>query len=96
MSHEINWGLVKNAMENNKYIWRTIRGIAKELNTNEEIVSSIIAKNGTEVIKSSIPAETGEALYTTRNNFRQNASPADLIKGSISGQVKISSIKTKD
>lgn len=68
------WEDVKKALENKKYKWRTVRGVAKELDTTDIRILELIKQRANEVIKSSIPAETGEDLYTTRVHYRKNES----------------------
>jgi hypothetical protein len=84
------WEDVSAALENENYEWRTLRGVAEDLNTTEEEVLRIITENASEVIKSSAPAETGEALFTTRHNYRKKASFLDKITSSITSNVGIS------
>jgi len=79
----LTWEDVSTALENNRYKWRTLRGVAKELKTTEAEVLRIINENASEVIKSSIPAATGEDLFTTRNHYRRKASFLDKITSSI-------------
>jgi len=75
----VTWDNVVKALENDKYVWRTIRGVAKELNTTEEEIKKLIQEHISEVIKSSIPAETGEDLFTTRKHYRQKATFIDRV-----------------
>jgi hypothetical protein len=83
----LSWKDVSAALENNKYIWRTLRGVAKELKTTQEEVLQIITENASEVIKSSVPANTGENLYTTRKHYRRKASFFDKITSSMTSTV---------
>ncbi len=64
------WEDVVQLLENPKYKWRTIRGVAKELNSSQEEILQLLAKHENEIIKSSIPAESGEGLYTTRRHYQ--------------------------
>jgi hypothetical protein len=83
----VSWKQVSAALENNKYKWRTIRGVAKELKATEDDVMKVITENASEVIKSSIPAASGEVLYTTRIHYRRKASLFDKIASSLTSTV---------
>ena len=88
----LTWDGVKTALENDKYKWRTVRGVAKELNANAQEIMSLISKHLDEVIKSAVPAETGEDLFTTRRHYRRKASPFDKITSSLTVSVSSSGI----
>jgi predicted component of viral defense system (DUF524 family) len=81
------WEDVRKALENGKYRWRTVRGVAKELNTTDLEIIELIQQHADEVIKSSIPAETGEDLFTTRKHYRANASSYAKIISTLSQSV---------
>ena len=81
------WEDVTKALENKKYRWRTARGVAKELKTTDSKILELIHQHADEVIKSSIPAETGEDLFTTRNHYRSNASSYAKIISSLTQSV---------
>jgi hypothetical protein len=63
--------LVLKALENPNYTWRTIAGIAKETGLDEETVHQVLKALGEEVIRSEVPSEKGEGLYTTRSHYRK-------------------------
>jgi phenylpropionate dioxygenase-like ring-hydroxylating dioxygenase large terminal subunit len=81
------WEDIVKALENNKYRWRTVRGVAKELKTTDKQILELIQQHADEVIKSSIPADTGEDLLTTRNHYRRTASPYAKIISSVTQSV---------
>lgn len=63
---------VRAALENPKYKWRTINGVAKEAGIDEVTARRVITDLGEQVVRSSIPSKTGEELYTTRRHYRQS------------------------
>src|SRR5438046_8366245 len=69
-------GRVIAALEDSQYKWRTVQGVAKDANLPEERVRQIIDYLQAEgvVIQSSIDAEDGSELFTTRLHRRQTAS----------------------
>ena len=79
-----NWQELVNALEDKKYKWRTIRGIANQLNVTTEEIQNLLQQHSSEIIKSSIPAETGEELYTTRKHYRKTTSAIDKLLSSLS------------
>ena len=85
------WDDLKKSLEDSRYKWRTIRGVAKETGLSSEEVKKLLAANSTVVIKSSIPADSGEELYTTREHFRRMQSPFVKISSSLISRVTSSS-----
>jgi hypothetical protein len=83
----LKWAEVMSALENKKYRWRTVRGVAKELKASDNEVLALIQQHGDEIIKSSVPAETGEDLFSTRRHYRANASPYAKITSSLTQAV---------
>lgn len=66
---------VINALEDNRYKWRTIKGIVKQTNMPEEIISraiSILSESG-KVVQSSVPSKDGQQLFTTRTHYRKKS-----------------------
>ncbi|MFK3862822.1 hypothetical protein [Pseudoalteromonas rhizosphaerae] len=66
--------LLRKAFENNKYEWRTIRGVSKETGLKEDDVRNYIKSHGDEVVKSSARNAEGETLYTSRKSYRERSS----------------------
>ncbi|HBV9988667.1 TPA: hypothetical protein MEA99_002527 [Klebsiella aerogenes] len=64
---------IKNAFGNKKYTWRTIRGVAKETGLDPMIVTKYIMTHEDEIVKSSMPNEKGETLFTSRLNRRSQS-----------------------
>ncbi len=64
--------LVRAALENPKYKWRTVNGVAKEAGLDEVTAKRVITELGEQVVRSSIPSKTGEELYTTRRHYRES------------------------
>jgi len=75
------------ALENPKYKWRTISGVAKESGVSQETVLEIISQNRDLIVQSSIPSIKGEDLYTTRNHYREFASSAQKIFGALKNRI---------
>lgn len=95
----INWKDVIQTLESNKYRWRTIRGISKELKVTEQEILHLIQQHQDEIIKLSVPADTGEDLYTTRKHYNANATPYAQVINSLTQAVSgvdSSSITTID
>lgn len=61
------WDKIKQSLENNRYKWRTPRGILKETGLPIEEVEKAFSWHSDHVIKSSIPSDTGEALLQLEN-----------------------------
>jgi hypothetical protein len=81
------WDDVKKSLEDCRYKWRTIRGVAKETKSSPEEIQKLLAKHSDVVVKSSIPADSGEELFTTREHFRQMQTPIFKIASSVTTSV---------
>jgi len=88
----LTWDEVVKALENDKYKWRTVRGVAKQLDASQQEIMSLMTQHLDEVIKSAVPAETGEDLFTTRRHYRRKASALDKITSSVTVSANSTSI----
>lgn len=86
------WESVRESLENPKYKWRTIRGVAKQLNCSQKEILKILVQHENEIIKSSITAESGEELYTTRSHYKQTTSFFDKALSSVTGDITASKL----
>ncbi len=64
------------ALENGRYKWRTVDGIASEVKESKTLVVETIKDLGRQgvVVRSSTPSTTGEALFTTRKHYQRTTS----------------------
>lgn len=84
------WDIIKSSLENNRYKWRTTRGVVKETGLSFEEVEKAFRWHSDQVIKSSIPSDSGEDLFTTRQHYRKFQSPFTKIISSIFSTVSSS------
>jgi len=63
--------IVFSALENPKYRWRTINGLAKETGVDEATVKRVLNRINDAIVKSSIPSTSGDDLYTTRRHLKK-------------------------
>ena len=73
------------ALEDEKFKWRTVDGIAKELNESPgQVLADLqpLIDQGI-VIRSSVPAKSGGDLFTTRKHYRSLASPVERLLAAI-------------
>lgn len=87
MTEEEKVDRVVKALENPSYQWRTARGIATEAELPVNDVLAILEKNSDQVARSSIPAKSGENLYTTRRRFRETASSTSKLLGAFKNRL---------
>ena len=75
MANELKEKDVIKALESPKYRWRTVRGIAKEAKLSESVVITTVnsLRQAGKVVRSQVPSDTGEELFTTRKRFRESA-----------------------
>ena len=85
MSH-LHWH--RGALENDKYKWRTLSGLSVDSEMSVEEIRKFLEEHMDEVVQSSIPSNTGAALYTTRNHYRKNSSTLGAIRQSLTGRVR--------
>jgi hypothetical protein len=62
--------VVRLALENKKYKWRTIDGVAQESKLATDEVEEALSELADEIIRSSVPSKDGQALFTTRKHYR--------------------------
>lgn len=63
-------GQVLAALSDSRYEWRTIEGVAKEVNKTPLEVEAIIASLADEVVQSRVPDKSGRRLFATRQHYR--------------------------
>jgi hypothetical protein len=79
---------VLSALENPKFRWRTIGGIAKETGIDAADVGATIAKEvGNNVVLAPAPSQEGEKLFSTRNRFLETASLGEKLIGAFKNRV---------
>ena len=71
------------ALENPAFEWRTISGISEETGLAPEAVARVLAKYSDEIVRSRKVTKDSRALYTTRERFRDVASPWSVIRGAL-------------
>jgi hypothetical protein len=79
--------IIFDALENPKYKWRTLEGIATETGVAPSVIYSLIEKNREKIIQSTVPSLTGEALYTTRHHYIEQSSSLEKIIGAFKNRV---------
>jgi len=82
------WEKVQKALENPKYKWRTVTGVATATGLDPITVVSSISNHPDIVIQSTIPSTNGEELFTTRKHYREKSSVLEVIVSSIKNKVE--------
>lgn len=83
------WPNVKSALQNPAFKWRTLEGIVKETGLDAATIGAILATNEGEIIKSSIPDQKGNNLFTTREHYREKSSILERLQNAITNKVQI-------
>ena len=78
---------VLKALEDDRFKWRTLHGIAKSSSLAEPDVEAVIEAHPDIIIKSRVPSVDGSALYTTRTHFLAKASPLEKLAGAFRNRV---------
>ena len=76
------------ALEDDKYQWRTVRGVASSTGLAEEEVLAVIEENEDLIVRSSVPSKSGEALFTTRKHSKGRGAVFGKILGAFKGRVR--------
>ena len=84
---QVDHELVLKALNNPKYKWRTVPGIAEETSLDPETVTRALEKSRDQVVRSSRYTSDGRELYTARVRFREFASPWTKIRGALKNRV---------
>ena len=78
---------VLNALEDDRYVWRTIDGIAKDTGLDPDTIWTVLDDPATELLISSYPDERGRGLYTTRKHYKAKRSFGWRLLGAIADKV---------
>ena len=76
------------ALENPKYVWRTVGGISRETKIDPSRVTQTLRELSNTIIESSIPDEEGHPLFTTRRHYKARAGTFNRIISAVSDVVK--------
>jgi len=81
---------VVRALENPKYDWRTIDGIAEETGIDPFQVSQILRflPNVVDIVQSSVPDKFGRPLFTTRNHYKKTQNVASRFLSVFSDRIR--------
>jgi predicted ArsR family transcriptional regulator len=75
------------ALEDSRYEWRTTEGVAKEVGITPAQVRETLEDLKEEIVRSSVPDESGRDLYTTRRHYRQTHGLGSRILNALSDKV---------
>ena len=75
MPHDEAVEALVRALEDKRFRWRTLSGLAEQSGLAQEEVTRVLTdlKKAGVVIRSDVPAATGEELFTTRQHFEASA-----------------------
>ena len=63
------WASVRSALENPEYLWRTIKGLAKETGLDRKQVEDLLVRYGTEVIRRE--GKSGQSRYASKERVEE-------------------------
>jgi hypothetical protein len=78
---------VIDALEDPRYDWRTVESVAEQTGLSPSEVREILKESEHEVVRSSVPDESGRSLYTTRRHYRQTNGLGVRILSALSDRV---------
>jgi hypothetical protein len=79
--------IVVSALEDPHYEWRTVEGVAEQTGLSASNVRQVLEELNGEIIRSSIPDESGRNLYTTRKHYRETQGLGTRILSALSDKV---------
>ncbi len=82
------WEKIKVALENPKFKWRTIGGVAKETGLGTATVVSNVSSHQDTVIQSYVSSKSGADLYTTRDHYKEKTTFISRVFSSITNKVE--------
>lgn len=88
MSDETRIQKIFEALEDDRYEWRTSKGIAKQTGISEEEVLLVLDNSTDSIVQSSVPSIKGAPLYTTKRHFQAKSSAFDKIQGAFKGRIR--------
>lgn len=78
---------VLKALEDDRYVWRTIEGIVKDTGLPETTVeNAVLWDPQVDTITASYPDEKGRTLFTTRSHYQKKRSLGWRVLGAIAGK----------
>ena len=77
---------IKSAIESSPLKWRTIRGLAKDLQTSELDIG-LVLNYSSEFLRARQTNKNGEALYTTREKYKKQTSLLERALGAAANTV---------
>ena len=79
--------IVVSALEDPNYEWRTVEGVSEQTGLSASNVRQVLEELNGEIIRSSIPDESGRNLYTTRKHYRETQGLGTRILSALSDKV---------
>jgi hypothetical protein len=78
---------VIDALEDPRYDWRTVEGVAEQTGVHPSTVRAILKGSEDKIVRSSVPDESGRSLYTTRRHYRQTNGLGTRILSALSDRI---------
>lgn len=77
------------ALNNSKYRWRTIKGIANETTLPPSTVHDRLQslQKAGKIVKASVPNKNGEQLFTTVSHYEKSTPITTRVKSAFSGKI---------
>jgi hypothetical protein len=81
--------IVRDALENDAYMWRTAEGISIDTGLSVSVVNFVLRTELSEfVIKSAVPDKDGRTRYTTLSHYRAHAGILRRVLDTLADQVR--------
>jgi hypothetical protein len=75
------------ALEDDRFKWRTIKGIATAARISPTKVEAVLQEQQDKIVRSSINGANGEALYATRRHFKKKSSFGEKIMAAMRNRI---------
>lgn len=81
--------IVAEALQNPKYVWRTVEGIARETKLPPgDVLYALESDLSDSVVRSSIPDRKGRSLYATRDRYLKRRSVVNRVLSVLSDEIR--------
>jgi hypothetical protein len=77
---------VLEALNNDRFKWRTVKGIASESNLNPDVVVTVIKSQPDAIVRSNVRSTKGDELYTSRGKLGSVENTMTRLLGAFKGR----------
>lgn len=73
------------ALEDERYDWRTVRGLARTLHISEQEITSVLDSSSDQIVRAT--SDDGRRLFTTRSHYQKTHGFGDKLLSALADKV---------